>query len=112
MEGPQRVGAWRMVIYKVLLPSEWAQFQADGVFRGTPNDMDFGFIHAAFAAQYQSVIDKHYAGVRPLVLISIEADNLPEGDLVVEANRPGGAEYPHIYAPIALDVVASVREIQ
>ncbi|MFV2102344.1 DUF952 domain-containing protein [Micromonospora sp. LOL_024] len=40
-----------VLIYKILLPGEWAEFQAAGRFDGSPFDRESGFIHCSSRAQ-------------------------------------------------------------
>jgi uncharacterized protein (DUF952 family) len=36
-----------VLIYKILLPSQWAEFEAAGRFDGSPFDRSCGFIHCS-----------------------------------------------------------------
>jgi uncharacterized protein (DUF952 family) len=40
-----------LLIYKILLPAEWAQFEAAGRFTGSPFDHSSGFIHCSAREQ-------------------------------------------------------------
>jgi len=96
-----------VVIYKILTPEEWAAFKKDGFFKGSPLDQKDGFIHASLVDQYPRILEKFFKDQRPLVLIKMNSTFLKPGALKLEANRPGGDHYPHIYGEIPLDAVIS-----
>ena len=95
------------VIYKILTPAEWEAFQQSGNFAGSDLDKKDNFIHAAFNDQYPRLIEKFFKDVRPIVLVKIDATKLEKGILKVEANKPGGEKYPHIYGTIPYSAVIS-----
>ena len=94
-------------LYKILTPDEWDKFQQDRVFRGNALDVKGGFIHIAFADQYQAILKKFYKDQRPLILVKVSAKLLKPGTLKVESNKPGGEKFPHIYGEIPIAAVIS-----
>lgn len=95
--------------FKILTATQWAQFQADGVFHGAPVDLADGYIHLSAADQVQGTLDKHFAGQAGLILAEIDLVLL--GDSVTwEASR-GGALFPHVYGVLPLSAVLSARSI-
>ncbi|MGL6044588.1 MAG: DUF952 domain-containing protein [Sandaracinobacteroides sp.] len=88
-----------MAIYKIFRSSEWAAFQARGAFAGSPADLADGFIHLSTAGQLAGTLDKHFAGVRGLVIAEVRLDADPA--LRWEAARAGDL-FPHLYRPLAL----------
>lgn len=90
-------------IYKILLPAEWADFQAKGVFIGAPIDLEDGYIHFSTAAQMEETARKHFSRQEDLVLAEVDADKLGEV-LKYEPSR-GGDLFPHLYAPLSMDAV-------
>jgi len=94
-------------IFKILTPIEWENFQKEKIFLGSPIDLQDGFIHCSFENQYRGVLERYFAGQRPLVLLTIDSSRILENVLKVEANAPGGLKYPHIYAPLPLSAVVS-----
>ncbi len=96
-------------IYKILPQALWSEAAAAGSFRGSPLDLADGYIHFSTAAQVRETAAKHFAGVADLVLVAVDADLLGTA-LEWEASR-GGALFPHLYAPLAVKLVASVRPL-
>lgn len=94
--------------FKVLTAPQWAEWQADGLFHGAPVDLADGYIHLSATEQLQGTIDKHFAGITPLVIAEVDLAVL--GDLVRWEESRGGALFPHIYAPLPLGAVLKVEE--
>jgi uncharacterized protein (DUF952 family) len=95
------------LVYKVLRAPEWAQMQAQGVFKGSPDDQRDGFIHFSTAEQLEGTIERHFAGERDLVVLEVDAAAL--GDALRWEPSRGGALFPHLYGELALDAVRSRR---
>lgn len=94
-------------IIKLLRAAQWAQFQADGVFAGSPDDLRDGYIHISTPDQAPGTLAKWFAGDAGVVALTLDADALA-ADLKWEASR-GGQLFPHLYRPLRLDDVADVR---
>jgi uncharacterized protein (DUF952 family) len=94
-----------VLIYKILLPAEWAAFEASGasgVFVGSPLDRRDGFVHLSTREQVAGTVERHFAGEPELVVLAVEADPLREW------LRWEGS-FPHLYAPLARSAVAAVH---
>jgi uncharacterized protein (DUF952 family)/uncharacterized SAM-binding protein YcdF (DUF218 family) len=98
-------------IYKILTREEWQKFQKEGVFYGSSLDLKDGFMHCALEDQYPKIREKFLKNQSPVILLSIDPKKLPEGALKIEANKPGGTEYPHLYGSLPLDAVISWKAI-
>ena len=94
-------------IIKLLRAAEWAQFQADGVFAGSPDDLRDGYIHISTPEQTQGTLAKWFAGEAGVVALTLDADAL--GDELRWEESRGGQLFPHLYRPLRLDEVVSVR---
>lgn len=92
------------MIYKLFRTPEWQALRDEGSTAGAPVDLDDGYIHFSTAAQVAETAAKHFAGVEGLWLIAVEEDVVADA-LRWEVSR-GGAEFPHLYAPLRLDQVA------
>ena len=92
-------------VYKVLTGEQMAALEADGTFAGAPVDLADGFIHLSTAAQLTETVDKHFAGQDDLHVAAIDLEALGEG-VKWEESR-GGQRFPHLYAPLSLDVVVA-----
>ena len=97
------------IIYKICPATLWASAEAAGIFRGSPIDLEDGFIHFSTAAQVAKTAKRHFAGVADLLLVAVEADGLGPA-LRYEPSR-GGALFPHLYGPLDLAAVLSVKPI-
>jgi uncharacterized protein (DUF952 family) len=96
-----------MPIIKLLRAEEWAQFQADGVFAGSPDDLRDGYIHFSTPEQAAATLAKWFAGDVDVMALSIDADALGES-LKWEPAR-GGQLFPHLYRPLRLDEVIEAK---
>ncbi|WP_310474522.1 DUF952 domain-containing protein [Sandarakinorhabdus sp.] len=94
-------------IVKLLRAGEWAQFQADGVFAGSADDLRDGYIHISTPEQAPGTLAKWLAGDAGVVALTLDADALGEA-LKWEESR-GGQLFPHLYRPLRLDEVIGVR---
>jgi len=91
------------IAYKVLTASELAVLESSGRFDGAPVDLADGFIHLSTATQLGETIAKHFAGQTDIQIAAIDLAALG-GAVKWEPSR-GGQLFPHVYAPITLDVV-------
>lgn len=93
-----------MLIYKILLRPQWADFKAAGQTAGAPVDLADGYIHFSTATQAPETAAKYFADQSGLVLVACDADTLGAA-LKWEVSR-GGALFPHLYRLLNLaDVV-------
>jgi uncharacterized protein (DUF952 family) len=60
------------MIYKLLLPAEWATLQADGQTAGAPIDVADGYVHFSTAGQVAETAAKYFAQVEGLVLLAVD----------------------------------------
>lgn len=94
-------------IIKLLRAGEWAQFQADGQFAGSADDLRDGYIHISTPEQAPGTLAKWFADEVGVVALTLDADALGEA-LKWEESR-GGQLFPHLYRPLRLDEVIEVR---
>ncbi len=93
--------------FKILTASQWAQFQADGLFHGAPVDLADGYIHLSAADQVQGTLDKHFAGQSGLVIAEVDLSVL--GETVRWEVSRDGALFPHVYGILPIGAVISTR---
>ena len=86
------------LIYKICPAALWRQAEAEGVFRGSPVDLQDGYIHFSTADQAKETAAKHFAGQSDLVLVAVDDDTL--GAILQWEPSRGGALFPHLYAPL------------
>lgn len=97
-----------MLIYKILLPSEWADFEAAGGFDGSPFDRESGFVHCSSRDQVGRVAGHLFAQEPTLVVAALDADTLGGA---VRWEPSDGELFPHVYASLPLNVVVAVHRI-
>jgi uncharacterized protein (DUF952 family) len=90
------------IAYKVLTADEWVALNADA-FHGALIDQADGFIHLSTAAQLTETLDRHFSGQQGLVIAAIDLTAL--GDSVRWEHSRNGELFPHVYAPLNLNVV-------
>jgi uncharacterized protein (DUF952 family) len=88
-------------VIKLLRAGEWAAFQRDGVFPGSPDDLRDGFIHLSTPEQAPGTAAKWFADAQGVMALTFDADELA-ADLKWEPSR-GGQLFPHLYRPLRLD---------
>jgi uncharacterized protein (DUF952 family) len=88
-----------MGIFKIFRSAEWAAFQAYGQFLGSADDLKDGFVHLSTAGQLEGTLERHFAGVRGLVIAEVGVGDDPA--LRWEASR-GGQLFPHLYRALLL----------
>jgi uncharacterized protein (DUF952 family) len=98
------------IVYKVMSAAELKQMQRDGVFRGSPADIADGYIHLSRGCQLAATLDRHFSGVDGLVLAAVDLSQL--GDTVRWEPARGGERFPHIYAVLPIDAVASTATLE
>jgi uncharacterized protein (DUF952 family) len=107
--GGRNKGRDTVVIYKICTAREWDEAERAGVYRGAVVDLADGFIHFSSAEQVAETAGKHFAGKDGLVLVAVAAATLGPA-LNWEPSR-GGALFPHLYGPLALDAVLWVKAL-
>lgn len=96
-------------IYKICDPTQWAEAERDGAFRGSAVDFADGYIHLSTAAQVAGTAAKHFAGVSDLVVVAVEAEELGRA-LKWETSR-NGVLFPHLYGALPRTAVRWVKPL-
>jgi len=98
-----------VLIYKILLPREWAEFDALGEFAGSAFDAESGFVHCSGREQVAGVAGRLFADEPALVVVALDAEGL--GDRVRWEESPDGGVFPHVYAPLPKEAVVEVHHV-
>ena len=101
--------AFPATAFKILTAAEWADFQADGRFDGSPVDRTDGFIHLSAADQVEGTLERHFAGQTGLVVAEVDLGAL--GEAVRWEESRGGALFPHVYGALPLSAVAGTKPV-
>ncbi|MBI1186504.1 MAG: DUF952 domain-containing protein [Alphaproteobacteria bacterium] len=95
------------LVFKIVRGGEWPP--PGDAYDGSQDDGRDGFIHLSTAAQVEGTLARHFAGEQGLLLIAVDARALGAA-LRWEASRDG-ALFPHLYGPLPLSAVRSVRAL-
>ena len=98
-----------MLVYKILLPAEWAGFETVGSFTGSVLDRESGFIHLSTRAQAPATARRFFATAGPLVVLAVDGDAIAS-ELRWEP-ASDGEPFPHLYAAMPLAAVRSVHRV-
>ena len=96
-------------VYKIVTADLWRAAEQSGVFTGAGIDLNDGFIHLSTGAQARRTTRLYFAGQDDLVLVAVDAARLGEA-LKFEPSRDGDL-FPHLYGPLPLEAVRSVRPL-
>ncbi len=101
-------------VFHLALASDWETAQVAGDYRVSTLGVSLqqeGFLHAAFAHQWEGVLARYYADVEePLVLLTVDPDLL-DVPLVVETPEGANEAFPHIYGPLQVAAVVDARPV-
>ena len=97
-------------VYKIVAADLWQAAEANGVFAGAGIDLNDGFIHLSTGAQARRTAQLYFAGQANLVLVAADAASLGDA-LKYEPSRDGDL-FPHLYGPLPLTAVLSVRPLR
>jgi uncharacterized protein (DUF952 family) len=97
------------VAYKILTADEWMALNA-AAFQGAAIDQADGFIHLSTASQLTETVDRHFSGHEDLIIAAVDLVAL--GDAVRWEPSRHGQLFPHLYAPLALEVVIAWRPLE
>lgn len=101
--------AFQATAFKILTAEEWARFQADERFEGSPADHADGFIHLSAADQVEGTLARHFAGQAGLILAEVDLGAL--GEAVRWEESRGGALFPHVYGVLPLSAVVEAKPV-
>jgi uncharacterized protein (DUF952 family) len=93
------------IIYHIANANQWAKSLEAGAYEGDTLKTE-GFIHFSFDHQVLATANRHYHGVRGLVLLKVNTSKLSP-ELKYEL-APIGETFPHLYGPLNLDAVEKV----
>ena len=96
-------------VYKICPAAALQEARESRRFGGSADDARDGFIHLSAGHQVAGTLAKYFAGQRDLVLLAVDPGRLGER-LRWEESR-GGELFPHLYGPLDLDHVLSVKAL-
>lgn len=96
-------------VYKIVAADLWQAAEDSGVFTGAGIDLNDGFIHLSTGAQARRTARLYFKGQDNLVLVAVDGARLGAA-LKYEHSRDGDP-FPHLYGPLPLTAVQSVRPL-
>jgi len=96
-------------VYKIVAADLWQAAEGGGVFTGAGIDLNDGFIHLSTGAQARRTAALYFKGQGNLVLVAIDGAKRGAA-LKYEPSRDGDL-FPHLYGPLPLAAVLSVRPL-
>jgi uncharacterized protein (DUF952 family) len=100
-------------IFHIATAREWADAATAGSYTRSTRGRslaEVGYLHASYADQVAGVHAAIYADCdEPLVLLEIDPA-LVAAEIKVESLYGSTERYPHIYGPLEIDAVVSVRD--
>lgn len=96
-------------IYHMADAGDWHEARKAGYYAGSANDLKDGFIHFSTAGTVRKSAAKHRAGVRNLLLLTVDAQDL-DANWKWEQAR-GGQLFPHYYGPLPVSAVISAEPL-
>ncbi len=96
-------------IYHICRLSEWQAARGAGVYDGSSQDNDDGFIHFSDRDQVVASAAKHRAGQTGLVLLDVDPRHL--GAALKWEPARNGQLFPHLYASLPLEAVTRVTPL-
>lgn len=102
------------LIYKVLSRDEAQQARERGHFDGSAVDVQDGFIHFSTGDQLPTTLARHFTdehGKLKPGLVVWAVDPEPLGSSLRWEPSRGGADFPHLYAPLDIHLVESERDV-
>lgn len=102
-----------MQLRHIALSADWDAALEEGVYRVSTVGRTFddeGFLHASLPEQVQATARRFYAGLGvALVVLVMDSDRLEAAGVPVRLEDAGGELFPHLYAPLPVDLVDDVR---
>ena len=93
-------------IYHICRSEEWELALQSGVYDGSSQDLDDGFIHFSTGSQLRDSAAKHRSGQDGLVLLTVDKELL--GRALKWEPSGSGRVFPHLYGRLLADHVVKV----
>jgi uncharacterized protein (DUF952 family) len=97
------------LIYHLARKSDLDGARASGRYEGAREDAVDGFMHFSTATQVVESAARHRTGEPDLVLVAVDPDRLGAALRWVPARC--GTLFPHLYGPLALELIAWARPL-
>jgi uncharacterized protein (DUF952 family) len=95
-------------LYHTASKADWGRAEAEGLYRGSPDDHRDGFIHFSTADQVAESARRHRAGQADLLLIVVPEEGT--GPWRWEPARSGDL-FPHLYGSLPVKSAVAIHEL-
>jgi len=99
-----------MNIYHIINRETWEEKTRNNLYHADSLDSE-EFIHCCKKDQITFVIDNWFQEQHGLLLITIDAEKL-KSPLIFEKSEGCLDPFPHIYGPVNLDAVTSIKKME
>lgn len=93
-------------LFHITTRAAWDRSQSVREYRAPSLDIE-GFIHLSTDEQWRHTLHRFYRDQPDCVILQIDAERVAAH---VRFERADGEDFPHLYAPLAVDAVVNVRE--
>lgn len=97
------------IIYHITTEGEWKKAQEKGFYE-SPSLSREGFIHCSQPEQVPGVLQRYFRDQQNLVQLEIDTGKL-QSPFYYEWSPSVADTFPHIYGPVNIDAVTSVRQL-
>lgn len=98
------------IIYHITKTQTWDEAKARGTYDYCALKTD-GFIHCSTFEQTLATANRFFKGQTDLVVLEIDTEKVKE-HLIFEPAVDMGENFPHIYGPLNLDAVISLKVLE
>ncbi|WP_240006586.1 DUF952 domain-containing protein [Pseudaquidulcibacter saccharophilus] len=91
------------IAYKIERKDIWQQAQQTGTYFGSALDLKDGFIHLSTLDQLNGTLRLYFTGIDNLLIIMVDLAKC--GEAIKWETSRGGAQFPHIYAPLEMNQI-------
>lgn len=90
--------------YKIVEEKDFDKNNLQDCLKPSALDIKSGFMHLSFGSQVMGTLQKFFSETKGLLVLEIDVKALCKNgiELKVEANKPEGPKYPHLYARYGL----------
>ena len=87
------------MLYKIIPTSHFDKNNTEDCVKPLELDVKTGFMHLAFKHQIANILQKFFKEEHDLLILEIDPNILEQhgSELRIEANKPGGEKFPHLY---------------
>jgi uncharacterized protein (DUF952 family) len=98
-----------VLIYKILRPAEWQDFEASGRFDGSLDDRRDGFIHCSSRPQLETTAAQYFSAEPEFVVVAIDT-GLISAEIRWEP-ASNGELFPHVFGDLSMSAVAEWHRV-